>query len=91
MEEHMTNTDILQALTGPFSSLVLAVTLLYTIGRWLSKWVPVYIEGTMMRWDKIIDSHDEDRRLYQTSLNELGTQQKQIADDVKVIRDSITR
>lgn len=87
--EQMTTPEILQALTGPFSSLILAVTLLYTIGKWLSKWVPVYIEGTMQRWDRIIDSHDEDRRLYQSSLADLGTQQKQIADDVRIIKDRL--
>ena len=82
--------ELISAITGPFSALVLAVTILFALGRLLSKWVPVALDGHMSRFDKLIDSHDEDRKLYQISIHKLSDRQNQMAEDIKIIRDKVT-
>ena len=83
--------ELISALTGPFSALLLAVGLLFALGKLLAKWVPVVVEAHMSRMDKMIDSHDEDRKLYQTSIQKIVHQQEQMSHDIKVIRDAVTR
>ena len=88
--EHLT-PEILSAITGPFSALMLAVGMLFALGKLLAKWVPVMLEAHMQRFDRLIDSHDEDRKLYQNSIQKLSDRQDQMSLDIKVIRDAVTK
>ena len=88
--EHLT-PEILSAITGPFSALMLAVGMLFALGKLLAKWVPVMLEAHMQRFDRLIDSHDEDRVLYQNSIQKLSDRQDQMSLDIKVIRDAVTK
>lgn len=88
--EHLT-PEILSAITGPFSALMLAVGMLFALGKLLAKWVPVMLEAHMQRFDRLIDSHDEDRILYQNSIQKLSDRQDQMSLDIKVIRDAVTK
>jgi hypothetical protein len=88
--EHLT-PEILSAITGPFSALMLAVGMLFALGKLLAKWVPVMLEAHMQRFDRLIDSHDEDRQLYQNSIQKLSDRQDQMSLDIKVIRDAVTK
>ncbi len=83
--------ELISAITGPFSALVLAVGLLFAIGKLLAKWIPVIVEAHMQRFDKLIDSHDDDRKLYQNSIQKLSDRQDQMSLDIKVIRDAVTK
>jgi len=83
--------ELMTALTGPFSALVLAVAILVTMARLLAKWIPVIVEAHMSRFDRIIDSHDEDRKLYQDSIQKLAERQHQMSEDIKVIREAVTK
>jgi hypothetical protein len=74
--------ELISAITGPFSALVLAL---------LAKWIPVIVEAHMQRFDKLIDSHDDDRKLYQNSIQRLSDRQDQMSLDIKVIRDAVTK
>jgi hypothetical protein len=88
--EHLT-PEILSAITGPFSALMLAVGMLFALGKLLAKWVPVMLEAHMQRFDRLINSHDEDRILYQNSIQKLSDRQDQMSLDIKVIRDAVTK
>ena len=65
--------------------------MLFALGKLLAKWVPVMLEAHMQRFDRLIDSHDEDRVLYQNSIQKLSDRQDQMSLDIKVIRDAVTK
>ena len=45
----------LELLTGPLSALALALIMIYTIGRWLARFVPSVVEKYMEQSDKTIE------------------------------------
>ena len=85
----MTNTEIIQALTGPFSAMVLAVIILFFVGRWLAANVPLYLDRHLKQIDRMVDSHNEDRLAYQGSLQTLSDQHNILARDVVEIKNDV--
>jgi len=51
----------------------------------------VIVEAHMSRFDRIIDSHDEDRKLYQDSIQKLAERQHQMSEDITIIREAVTK
>ncbi len=78
----MTNTEIIQMLTGPFSAMILAVIMLFFIGRWLAENVPLYLDRHLKQIDKMVDSHNEDREMYREGLQTLTEQHNTLAREV---------
>ena len=85
-------------LTGPFSAMILAVIMLFYIGRWLAENVPLYLDRHLKQIDKIVDSHNADREMYREGLQTLTEQHNQLANevlnisrDVKEIKEDVTR
>ena len=85
-------------LTGPFSAMILAVIMLFYIGRWLAENVPLYLDRHLKQIDKIVESHNADREMYREGLQTLTEQHNQLANevlnisrDVKEIKEDVTR
>ena len=92
----MTNTEIIQMLTGPFSAMLLAVIMLFFIGRWLAEHVPLYLDRHLKQIDKMVESHNEDREMYREGLqtltgqhNNLTREVLDISRDVKEIKTEV--
>jgi len=85
----MTNTEILQMLTGPFSAMLLAVIMLMAIGKWLATNIPIYLERHLRQIDKMVESHNEDRELYREGLKTLTEQHNLLVRDVQEIRADV--
>jgi septal ring factor EnvC (AmiA/AmiB activator) len=93
----MTNSEIIQMLTGPFSAMVLAVIMLFAMGKWLAQNVPLYLDRHLRQIDKMIESHNQDREMYRQGLqtlteqhNVLAREVQEITVSVKDIRDEVT-
>ena len=85
----MTNTEIIQMLTGPFSAMVLAVILLVAVGRWLATNIPLYLDRHRKQIDKMVESHNEDREMYREGLQTLTEQHNLLARDVQEIKTEV--
>jgi hypothetical protein len=85
----MTNTEIIQMLTGPFSAMVLAVILLYAVGRWLAENIPLYLDRHLKQIDKMVESHNEDREMYRDGLQTLTEQHNILSRDVQDIKQEV--
>ena len=85
----MSNSEIIQMLTGPFSAMVLAVIMLFAMGKWLAQNVPLYLERHLKQIDKIIDNHTQDREMYRQGLQTLTEQHNVLAREVKEITVSV--
>jgi uncharacterized protein YoxC len=85
----MTNTEILQMLTGPFSAMLLAVIMLVALGRWLATNIPIYLERHLKQIDKMVESHNEDREMYREGLQTLTEQHNLLARDVQDIKADV--
>ncbi len=89
MERSMTNTEIIQMLTGPFSAMVLAVILLVAVGRWLAENIPLYLDRHLKQIDKMVESHNEDREMYRDNLQTLTEQHNLLVRDVQEIKQDV--
>lgn len=89
--------QVIGALTGPFSALVLAVGILY----WLaSKALPIaqkYLEdqndrlGEMVKaLEKTVDSHEADRHVFESAIAKLTTRLDKVEDDISEIKEKIS-
>ena len=88
-ETCMTNTEIIQMLTGPFSAMVLAVILLVAVGRWLAENIPLYLDRHLKQIDKMVESHNEDREMYRDNLQTLTEQHNLLVRDVQEIKQDV--
>ena len=86
----MTNSEIIQMLTGPFSAMVLAVIMLFFIGRWLAENVPLYLDRHLKQIDKMVDSHNEDREMYRQGLQTLTEQHNDLSREVHSISRDVS-
>lgn len=85
----MTNTEIIQMLTGPFSAMVLAVILLVAVGRWLAENIPLYLDRHLKQIDKMVESHNEDREMYRENLQTLSERHNLLIRDVQEIKQDV--
>ena len=85
----MTTPEIIQALTGPFSSMILAVIMLTAGAKWLGKYVPLYLNRHLDQIDKMVESHNEDREAWKSGLLTLTDQHNILARDVTEIKQDV--
>lgn len=94
----MSEETLIQVLTGPVAALALCIAAIFYIGRWVATHLPIWVDRHMKQIDNIIESHNEDRKVYREGLETLNTSMKELngevhvlKDDVKDIKDSLTR
>jgi len=94
----MDNATLLQILTGPVGALALCLLFIYFVGRWLASHLPVWVDRHLKQIDRMVDSHNEDRRVYKESITEINatlvTLHGDVDDlkiDVRAIRNDYER
>jgi hypothetical protein len=94
----MTEDTLIQILTGPVAALALCISAIFYIGRWIATHLPIWVDKHLEQIDHIVESHNEDRKVYREGLETLNTSMKELngevhvlKDDVKDIKDSLTR
>ena len=68
--ETMKSSEIrswVELMTGPFSALILSLSIIYAIGSY----VPKVVDRHLLQIDKLIDQQEADRELYHRSLQEI--------------------
>lgn len=85
----MTEQMMIQVLTGPVAALALCLMAIYAIGKWLAVHLPKWVDRHMKQIDSIIESHGEDRKMYQESLGTITTSLKELKGEVDVIKDDV--
>ena len=85
----MSDDMIIQILTGPVAALALCIFAIYYIARWLATHVPVWVNRHLDQFDKIVESHNEDRKAYQEGLETLNTNLSELGQEVDVIKDDV--
>ena len=64
----MTDQMMFEILTGPVAALALCVSAIFFIARWLAKHVPIWVDRHMKQIDNIVESHNEDRKVYREDI-----------------------
>ena len=85
----MTTPELVQALTGPFSAMMLAVIMLIAAAKWLGKYVPLYLNRHLDQIDKMVDSHNEDREAWKNGLQTLTEQHNLLNRDIVEIKAGV--
>lgn len=92
MEEYIVN-----ALTGPFSALVLSVAILYWIANKALPIVQKYLEeqnhklGEMVKaLEKTVESHEADRHVFETAITKLSRRLDRVEEDVSEIKEKLS-
>ena len=85
----MTTPELIQALTGPFSAMLLAVIMLVASAKWLAKYVPLYLNRHLDQIDKMVDSHNEDREAWKEGLQTLTEQHNLLNRDIMDIKAGV--
>tara|TARA_R100001440_G_scaffold66766_1_gene87866 strand:- start:54 stop:359 length:306 start_codon:yes stop_codon:yes gene_type:complete len=76
-------------LTGPVAALGLCLVLLYAIGKWAASNIPVWVDRHLKQIDKIVDSHNQDRAMYQENLKNLSISLGKVSVEVEVIKQDV--
>jgi ABC-type Zn uptake system ZnuABC Zn-binding protein ZnuA len=77
------NMGYMELLTGPLSALALAIIMIYTIGRWLAKFVPTVVAKYMEQTDKTIEQLDKLNQSMQAHNAKMNDQTDQIIEKVR--------
>jgi ABC-type Zn uptake system ZnuABC Zn-binding protein ZnuA len=77
------NMGYMELLTGPLSALALAIIMIYTIGRWLAKFVPTVVAKYMEQTDKTIEQLDKLNQSMQAHNAKVNDQTDQIIEKVR--------
>jgi uncharacterized protein YoxC len=77
------NMSYIELLTGPLSALALAVIMIYTIGRWLAKFVPTVVSKYMEQTDKTIEQLDKLNASMQAHTEKCNQQTELIVEKVR--------
>jgi len=85
----MTTPELVQALTGPFSAMMLAVIMLIAAAKWLGKYVPLYLNRHLDQIDKMVESHNEDREAWKNGLQTLTEQHNLLNRDIVEIKAGV--
>lgn len=85
----MSEETMLNILTGPVGALALCLLAIYFLARWLATHVPVWVDRHLKQIDKMIDSHNKDREMYQDTLGTLTVSLKDLGKEVDVIKDDV--
>lgn len=89
--------QIINALTGPFSALVLSVAILYWVANKALPIVQKYLEdqnhklGEMVKaLEKTVESHEADRHVFESAINKLSRRLDRVEEDVSVIKEKLS-
>lgn len=85
----MTEELMIDILTGPVAALALCVFALYFIAKWLATHVPVWVDRHLKQIDKIVESHNEDRKVYREGLETLNVSLRDLNGEVHVLKDDV--
>jgi hypothetical protein len=85
----MTEDTLIQILTGPVAALALCISAIFYIGRWIATHLPIWVDRHMKQIDNIIDSHNEDRKVYREGLETLNMSLRDLNGEVDVIKDDV--
>ncbi len=77
------NMGYMELLTGPLSALALAIIMIYTIGRWLAKFVPTVVAKYMEQTDKTIEQLDKLNQSMQEHSDRCNQQTEAIVEKVR--------
>lgn len=77
------NMGYMELLTGPLSALALAIIMIYTIGRWLAKFVPTVVAKYMEQTDKTIEQLDKLNSSMQAHNEKMNEQTELIIEKVR--------
>lgn len=77
------NMGYMELLTGPLSALALAIIMIYTIGRWLAKFVPTVVAKYMEQTDKTIEQLDKLNASMQAHNEKMNEQTELIVEKVR--------
>ena len=85
----MTEDTLIQILTGPVAALALCIAAIFYIGRWVATHLPIWVDRHMKQIDNIIESHNEDRKVYREGLETLNMSIRDLNGEVDVIKDDV--
>ena len=85
----MSEETLIQVLTGPVAALALCIAAIFYIGKWVATHLPIWVDRHMKQIDNIIDSHNEDRKVYREGLETLNTSMKELNGEVHVLKDDV--
>jgi len=85
------------AVTGPFGALLLSIAILYWIANKALPILQRYLEDQNEKFgdlvkalEKTVNSHEADRRTFETAITNLTTRLDKVEDDIKVIKDKVS-
>jgi len=82
---------IITLITGPVGALALCVSVIYFVGRWAATHVPQWVNRHLDQIDRIVESHNDDRKVYQTSFEQMYGDVKTIKSDVQTIKHAVNK
>lgn len=89
--------QVINALTGPFSALILSVAILYWVANKALPIVQKYLEeqnhklGEMVKaLEKTVESHEADRHVFESAITKLSRRLDKVEDDISEIKEKLS-
>lgn len=80
---------MIQLLTGPVGALVLCLMAIFVIGRWIGQHLPVWVNRHLDQFDRVIEEHSQDRKVYKESLYDMTIELQNVGTEVKSIKEDV--
>ena len=85
----MDDPVLIQLLTGPVGALVLCLMAIFVIGRWIGQHLPVWVNRHLDQFDRVIEEHSQDRKVYKESLYDMTIELQNVGTEVKSIKEDL--
>lgn len=85
----MDDPVLIQLLTGPVGALVLCLMAIFVIGRWIGQHLPVWVNRHLDQFDRVIEEHSQDRKVYKESLYDMTIELQNVGTEVKSIKEDV--
>ena len=85
----MNDPVLIQLLTGPVGALVLCLMAIFVIGRWIGQHLPVWVNRHLDQFDRVIEEHSQDRKVYKESLYDMTIELQNVGTEVKSIKEDV--
>ena len=85
----MNDAVLIQLLTGPVGDLVLCLMAIFVIGRWIGQHLPVWVNRHLDQFDRVIEEHSQDRKVYKESLYDMTIELQNVGTEVKSIKEDV--
>lgn len=85
----MTEEMMIRLLTGPVAALALCLFAIYTAAKWIAQHLPVWVDRHLKQFDKIVESHEQDREVFREGLTTLTVTMKELKNEVDVVKDDV--